>query len=110
MADIATWTRYVEAWRASGQTAAAFCDEHGLGLSALRYWAQRVRRERRTSPQVRLARVERTPTSAASPVSAPDPDTALIVEVGRARITVARGVDRATLAVVLEILGAGGGR
>jgi hypothetical protein len=37
MADAATWKKHVAAWRASGETAAAYCEQDGLGLSALRY-------------------------------------------------------------------------
>jgi hypothetical protein len=33
-----------------------------------------------------------------------------VIEVGRARVTVAPGIDRATLATVLELLKAGGGQ
>jgi hypothetical protein len=53
-------------------------------------------------PPVRLAKVVRE-------VAPPLADAAaLVVEVGGARISVARGFDRATLAAVLDVLGAGG--
>jgi transposase len=102
MADTTIWIKRVAAWRASGQTAAEYCERQGLVLSALRYWAQRARREQEATAAVavpvRLARVERArPSAELVPV---------VIEVGGARISVARGFDRATLATVLEVLGA----
>lgn len=109
MADTTMWIKRVAAWRASGQTAAEYCERHGLGLSALRYWAQRARREAgatAAAPPVRLARVVRTrPIAELAPVA-----PVVVIEVGGARVSVARGFDRATLATVLEVLGAGLGR
>lgn len=106
MADAAVWKKRIVAWRASGQTASVFCAQQGLALSSLRYWAYRRRcdAEPAVAPPVRLAQVVRD----VAPVSVQE--AALIVEVGRARIAVARGFDRATLAAVLDVLGAGGAR
>jgi hypothetical protein len=50
---------------------------------------------------VRLARVVR----AARP--APAPETAVVIEVGAARLSVRRGFDRGVLGAVLEVLGGG---
>jgi hypothetical protein len=106
MADAAVWKKRVSAWRASGLTAAVFCDEQGLVLSSLRYWTQRVRRddEAAAPPPVRLAQVVRQAEPPLADVAA------LVVEVGGARISVARGFDRATLAAVIDVLGASGAR
>jgi hypothetical protein len=110
MADAATWTKRVAAWRASGQTAAAYCEQQGVGLSALRYWARKVGGERAADAMpVRLARVERIAAAEVPPpgvVATP----VVVIEVGGARVRVEPGVDRSTLATVLEALGARGGR
>jgi hypothetical protein len=83
-----------------------YCDRHGLGLSALRYWSHRLGREG-AAPEVgseatvRLARVVTTPAAS------PGPRPALVLEVRGARITVDVGFDRATLAELLDVLRAG---
>lgn len=106
MADAAVSRKRVAAWRASGLTAAAFFVEQGLELRSLRYWTYRRRRDAEAVAPlpVRLARVVR----GEAPPRADG--AALVVEVGRARISVARGFDRATLAAVLDVLGADGAR
>jgi hypothetical protein len=81
-----------------------------VGLSALRYWARKAGGERVAGAMpVRLARVERI--AAAEVVAAGVAATpAVVIEVGTARVRVEPGVDRNTLAMVLEALGARGGR
>lgn len=111
MADATIWNKRVAAWRASGQTAAEYCERQGLGLSALRYWALRARREQAAAtvrPPVRLARVERAAAATESTTSSSS--SAVVIEIGRARVSVEQGFDRATLATVLDVLGARVGR
>lgn len=40
------WTKRIEAWRASGESAAGFCRSHGVNYSQFVYW-QRVLRAAR---------------------------------------------------------------
>lgn len=79
-----------------------FVEGSGYSASALRYWAKRLDGEaaptRASSGSVRLARVvSSTPEAAWS--------AAVVIELGRARVAVASGVDAATLRTVLEVLG-----
>jgi len=104
MADPAAWKKRVAAWRASGQTAAVYCERNGLVLNSLKYWAQQVRREQAATTPIRLARVERVVVSEPAAVA---PATPVVIEVGGARVRVDRGVDQATLATVLAVLSAG---
>ena len=96
--DTETWRKHVARWRASGQTVPEYCREHGLAVSAMKY---RIRREA-VAPTIRLARVKRM---ASTPIVAPAPAAAVVIEVGLARVRVERGVDEATLATVLAALG-----
>ena len=41
----AHWQEHVSAWRASGSTQKAYCQEHGLNTSSLSYWHQRLAKE-----------------------------------------------------------------
>jgi hypothetical protein len=94
------WLRHVERWRESGQTVPEYCRDHGLMPGAMRYQIRRVRQPPTTA--IRLARVVRT---APRPVE-PTNDSAVVIEIGPARIRVGRGVDPATLTAVLLALGA----
>lgn len=113
MADAATWKKRVAAWRASGQTAAEYCTQHGLTLSALQRWSHRLRREAQepappAAAAIRLARVERVAVSPepTGPTTVPG----VVVEISGARVRVERGADAATVAMVLIALGVGGRR
>ena len=117
----ALWGSRVAEWRASGETAEAFCARHGLVASTLRWWASQRkrdalpevaaaavlepahRRRRRKSDVVRLARVVR----AASPSDVAQ-QGAIAIELldARVRITVAVGADQKTLATVLDMVAA----
>jgi len=50
------WGAKVAAWKESGQTQKAFCEQHHLGLAAFRRWCGRFRAEA-TSPRVTDANV-----------------------------------------------------
>ena len=105
MADAATWSARVAAWRASDQTAAEFCSRRDYAPATLRWWSSRLGRSPEGAAPLarpRIARVVLAPSAASS--SAP-----VVVEVGAARVTVERGVDRETLALVLDVLRAQSG-
>lgn len=113
MANAKIWKRRVAAWKASGLTATAFCAREGLGRRALHHWVGRLPPE--TSPPVaepvRLARLVRSPPSSESPpVAAPAITAALVIEVGGARVTVARDADLGMVATVLALVGGGAAR
>lgn len=87
-------------------TAPEFCEGHDFAVGTLRWWASRLERsalERRTVA-FPLARVARRTASAPESVVG----SALIVELGGARVTVVPGFDRATFEAVIEVLGARG--
>jgi hypothetical protein len=106
------WAKRVEAWRASGERAEEFSRREGCSASTLQWWASRLKHGARKAPQVRLARVVRTahpPEVPASSVTASRRGL-ILIELARvgARIAVEPGADRATLAMVCEVLGVGG--
>lgn len=102
------WVKRVEAWRASGKRAEEFSRREGYAASTLRWWASKLRHEMPTAPEVRLARVVRTVTAAASPTEA-GAVAAIVIETGPrgVRIAVSQGADRDTLALVLDVLRVG---
>ena len=100
MADTATWSKRVAAWRASGQTGAEFCARRGYVTGTLYWWSSRLGRSGECAAKptgVRMARVVRSP-------SRPPASASIVVDLGAARVTVDRGVDRATLELVLDVL------
>jgi hypothetical protein len=108
MADHETWVKRVAEWKASGLTSTAFCEGKDFTPGGLRRRAHRLggdREQRRAS--VRIARVVRLPTARSSSrvEPAPTPEApAIVIEFGGARVTVRSGVDRTTLATVVEVL------
>jgi hypothetical protein len=89
----------------------AFCAGKDFTPGGLRHAAHRLSHGAGRRPRVRLARVVRGEAVRRDVLrAAPDGRTDLVVEVGRARVAVRRGFDRATLAAVLDLLGAGSGR
>lgn len=109
MTNMATWATRVEKWRASGLTSAAFCAGSSFSAGGLRNAAHLLdKRERAEAKAARvpLARVVRaSPAPAMEAASAtPEPGARAVIEVGRVRVAVAPGADRATLATVLELL------
>jgi hypothetical protein len=89
-----TWAKRVAAWRASGETAEAFAVGKGYEGSTLRWWSSRLGRDE-ASGFLRLV-----PKASVAEV-----DAGLVVEVGRARVRVKAGFDRALLAEVIAALG-----
>jgi hypothetical protein len=109
----AKWEARVDAWRASGMSAPEFCAGKEFTTHGLRYWAYRLRREhsddlpneamttkteRRSSGakrEIRLARVVEAKREV---------ETAIVMEIGEARVGLRRGFDRETLRALLEML------
>ena len=86
------WQSRIAAWRASGQTAAAFAAEHGYTVGTLRWWSSRLRR-RAAARFVRLV-----------PIASAVASTEIVLDVGGARVRVARGFDATLLAQVVAAL------
>lgn len=77
----------VQAWRASGESAFRFARANGVALNSLKRWADAV-------PEAqRFVRLEVAPAAAT-----------IAVQVGGARVVVAKGFDRALLRAVVEAL------
>ncbi len=80
-------------------SADAFAAGRGFAGATLRWWSSRLKsgpRSTSTTTHVRMAQVVRAPRPAAQGV---------IIELHGARVLVPPGVDRATLASVLAVLG-----
>jgi hypothetical protein len=86
--------REVEAWRASGLTAEAFCGRRDFSAKSLFRWAAARRSVSLTKP-TEFVRLEVAATTMAAGV---------VVEVGAARIRVARGFDAQLLRDVVTAL------
>ena len=95
------WAERVAAWRASGETAPAFCEGKEYAPSTLRFWASRLGslQRREATPDIRIARVTRSTAPAVAEVDSP-----VVVELGRARVGVRRGFDPDVLRAVIELL------
>ena len=98
-------------------TSEQFCKGQDFTAGLLRHWACRLGnrvRQRRTKPEVRLARVVRVEGGEEEQISEGGTamPRALTIEVGRARVSVGPGFSRAMLAAVIGVLAgvAWGGR
>jgi hypothetical protein len=105
-----------DAWRSSGERAEDFSKRAGYAASMLRWWASKLKRDPapaappRPALDVRIARVVRSvPSEMPNSTRAKSP---IVLEVVRAgvRIEIEAGADRATLAIVLEMLDVGAAR
>ncbi len=107
MASVEVWAQRVADWKASGLSSPEFCKDKPFTPGGLRHMAFRLERGR-TKPRtsVRLARLVRVaPSEAPATTSA-----ALVIDISGARVAVPPGVDRATLATVVDVLTAVTGR
>lgn len=87
-----------------------FSAERGIRPRSLQRWAQRLEREDAATPTVRLARLVRTPSPSPSPsptTPAPSAGSAVVIELGGARITVGHGADVAMVVSVLAMVSGG---
>ncbi|MGH8309044.1 MAG: IS66 family insertion sequence element accessory protein TnpA [Steroidobacteraceae bacterium] len=107
MTKATEWAARLEAWRASGKSAADFCAEHGYSAKNLVWWSSHLRRKAKSptkSKRVILARVVRRREA-----TRPSP-AAIVVRLGNAQVEVVGGADRAALSLVFETLVAATGR
>src|SRR5690348_17095174 len=99
-ASIATheaWAERVKLWRESGESGRDFARRHGVSSASLYQWAKRVEGK----PSTRFLKL--VPRSSAS-----TPSADVVVEVGTARVRVARGFDAELLAEVVKALSGAG--
>ncbi|MCA9535822.1 MAG: hypothetical protein KC593_19185 [Myxococcales bacterium] len=103
------WPDHVRAWRASGETARAYCAKHGLNLHTMWSWSARMQDEKRASSKVaksgaelRMALVR--PTRPVETIVTVARGTGVRLSVGAVRVEVERGFDEETLSRVLAVL------
>lgn len=107
------WAEYVAQWEASGGSARAFAQGHGIAQASLRWWKSELARRSRDEParrspgptpkrelRVAIARVVR---DGEQPPAEQEP-TEVTVTVGEARIVVQRGFDAELLRAVVDAL------
>lgn len=107
------WAEYVAQWEASGGSARAFAQGHGIAEASLRWWKSELARRSRNEParrspgptpkrepRVAMARVVR---DGEQPPAEQVP-TEVTVAVGTARIVVQRGFDAELLRAVVDAL------
>ena len=107
MTKAAEWAGRVKQWRASGLRSKEFCGGRGYSSTNLLWWSSHFRRNGfpATSPasgSVALARVVRR--AEVTDQSAQGTARGLVIELPHARVAVETGADRATLAMVLDVL------
>lgn len=89
------WKKHVIGWRASGETAKRYSEQHGLSVNSLGWWASRLKRDGEfPETAMRWAKVE----------FAPSPSRPIVVRKGDVRIAVERGFDAETLAAIFAVL------
>lgn len=98
------WAERVGAWRASGDTAEVFAEQHGWNARTLRWWESHLRRSQSVGvPQAGFVRLIERRDGATPVVVSP----ALEVVLGRGRaIRVAPGADLELLRAVVDALDA----
>ena len=93
-------------WKASGLTAAAYAQPRGWSPSTLKWWSSQLnRQEVAAEASMRFVRLVAAP--APTPPPSPSPP-AMLLELGDARLVLPPGFDRDDLAVVLDLVRAGG--
>jgi hypothetical protein len=88
------WQREVEAWRASGASAAVYAKHRGYSASSLIRWSERAQKQG-------FVRVEVVPSAGRRP-------TGLVVTVGGVEVRVEPGFDAELLRTVVDALAARG--
>ena len=103
------WPDHVRAWRASGETARAYCAAHGLSVKRLWSWSARMQDEKKAARKVaksgtelRIALVR--PARPAEITTTTVRGTGVRLLVGAVRVDVERGFDEETLSRVLAVL------
>ena len=107
MTKAAEWADRVRRWRASGQRSREFCEGKGYSAKNLLWWSSHFRRNgfpaTSTGSSVALARVVRR-ADALDTARAADTGGGVVIELSGVSIRVGAGVDRATLAMVVDVL------
>ena len=101
--------QHMALWRASGQSAPAYCREAGLCEKQFRAWCQRLRREEANGPSGERSPLIPVEVRTRPPVAARPPagsGITLRLACGVA-IEVAAGFDAATLSAVVQTLESG---
>lgn len=108
------WAELVEKWAASGQSARAVAEEHGVAEASLRWWKTELARRARNEPARRCPgpRRSRSQVVALAKVvreGEPPPDEPanppVVIVVGSARILVQHDFDSQLLRAVIHALG-----
>ncbi len=105
MAKALEWASRVAAWKASGLSRRDFARDGGYAPATLGWWQTELRRRgiaavEAPAPGPMFTRVVARHTPSAPPIRS----TSVIIDIGRARITVARGFDAALLRDVVAAL------
>ena len=105
MSESTVWAERIAAWQSSGLSAEKFCVGREFTVHSLRNWRRRQLEADRLRGRgaVKLARVEvvAKPKEEAAVTQSP---SGVAVELGAARVTVARAFDPAALAAVVDVL------
>jgi transposase len=116
------WLERVQSWRASGVSAAEYCQGTGFSAGSLRSWSSRFGREGKVprsrlgrravkdaaTPSVRFARVVTAGAQPEARLQTQWTPPALVVAVGETRIEVSAGFDPSLLRAVVSALDGGG--
>lgn len=92
------WEKRLEDFQASGQTATAWCSEHGIHMHRFWYWSRKLRTSlvEKSGERVRWLSVELNESAIGTDF--------LTIQVGRARIEVHEGFNPMLLRQVIQVL------
>jgi hypothetical protein len=96
------WEGRIASFRASGQSAPAWCNEHGVNIHTLRYWLQKTSSSRKSEPTVpvRWLSVEVAEDGGGQPMS----QGKIAICIGDARVEVEPGCNLIFLREVVQTL------
>jgi hypothetical protein len=87
-------TNQIEAYRNSGKTAQAWCDENQLNIHTLKYWIQKLNRQEK----------DKSAPQWVSLIQEPPASSSITIHIGVATIEVTSGFDSQLLRQVMGIL------
>jgi hypothetical protein len=91
------WQPHIEAWRLSGLTRRAYCEQNGLKISTLDYWCQKL---------IRAEKENRMKETGWIPLQlSEDSGSGIDLRIGRITVSVKPGFDSALLTEVLRTIG-----
>jgi hypothetical protein len=96
------WRRRIDAWRQSGLSQKAYCEQNHLALSTFSLWRQRL--TNREKPKPVSACLEIVPVPRVQSPVVPARPVVLVVGAGRYRLELMDGFQRETLQEVLQVL------